>query len=265
MKNYVKLRFYKNQMNFLVKLKNFQNNNSSNKNILAFSLIELSIVLIIIGLLVAGVTGGASLIQSAKTRSLMNEIQNYKQGVTSYFAAKGRLPGDPTNSGEIGDLSLNDYKYDFGSDSGYGQGVYADNAPLFDLNKEGILDFDIDNKNSTLGKRSNVIKNTFYKFAYLNDANDSGISIHNYHKNLNSNVLDLNSKYDSFIPAKIAFAVDQKMDDGIYDTGNIRGNCATLIEIQDGYGINDAGGDSYKDAIDSKNGGCDEMNFKLDL
>ena len=44
----------------------------------AFSLIELSIVLIIIGLLVAGVTGGASLIQSAKTRALINEINNYK-------------------------------------------------------------------------------------------------------------------------------------------------------------------------------------------
>ena len=34
--------------------------NYQNNNIIAFSLIELSIVLIIIGLLVAGVTGGAS-------------------------------------------------------------------------------------------------------------------------------------------------------------------------------------------------------------
>ena len=38
------------------------NNNNNNDNNKAFSLIELSIVLIIIGLLVAGITGGQSLI-----------------------------------------------------------------------------------------------------------------------------------------------------------------------------------------------------------
>ena len=47
---------------------------SSNK---AFSLIELSIVLIIIGLLVAGITGGQSLIESAKIKNLANEIDGW--------------------------------------------------------------------------------------------------------------------------------------------------------------------------------------------
>lgn len=42
----------------------------SNNVILGFSLIELSIVLIIIGLLVSGITGSASLIESAKKELL---------------------------------------------------------------------------------------------------------------------------------------------------------------------------------------------------
>ena len=57
-----------------------------------FSLIELSIVLIIMGLLVAGVTGGASLIKSAELRSLMTELRNYQTGVNAYYTSTGYLP-----------------------------------------------------------------------------------------------------------------------------------------------------------------------------
>ncbi len=65
------LAFYK-QFNKVVNLNNTFNYTNQNfiksqiNNLFAFSLIELSIVLIIIGLLVAGITGGAILIESAK-------------------------------------------------------------------------------------------------------------------------------------------------------------------------------------------------------
>ena len=54
-------------------------------NILAFSLIELSIVLIIIGLLVAGITGGASLIESAKVKAFYNSLSQYKQALYTFL------------------------------------------------------------------------------------------------------------------------------------------------------------------------------------
>ncbi len=60
----------------------------------AFSLIELSIVLIIIGLLIAGVTGGASLIKSSELRAAMGEARGYAVAVNGFYAQFNALPGD---------------------------------------------------------------------------------------------------------------------------------------------------------------------------
>lgn len=60
----------------------------------AFSLIELSIVLIIIGLLIAGVTGGASLIRSSELRSAMGEARGYAVAVNGFYSQYNALPGD---------------------------------------------------------------------------------------------------------------------------------------------------------------------------
>jgi len=66
----------------------------------AFSLIELSIVLIIIGLLIAGVTGGASLIKSSQLRSVMGEARGYAVAVNAFNSQFNGIPGDfPTAIG----------------------------------------------------------------------------------------------------------------------------------------------------------------------
>jgi hypothetical protein len=68
----------------------------------AFSLIELSIVLIIMGLLVAGITGGASLVETAKLTSVKREIDDHVRDVLVFYGRVGRLPGDLDNTGRIG-------------------------------------------------------------------------------------------------------------------------------------------------------------------
>ncbi|MFT6106618.1 MAG: prepilin-type N-terminal cleavage/methylation domain-containing protein [Rickettsiales bacterium] len=60
----------------------------------AFSLIELAIVLIIIGLLIAGVTGGSALIKNAQLRSVMTEARGYQTAVNGFFERFEALPGD---------------------------------------------------------------------------------------------------------------------------------------------------------------------------
>ena len=77
-------------------------NFSSKKS--AFSLIELSIVLIIIGLLIAGITGGASLIKSSELRSIMGEARGYAVSVNSFFTQYDQYPGDA--SVNVGNNSL---------------------------------------------------------------------------------------------------------------------------------------------------------------
>jgi hypothetical protein len=57
-------------------------------------LIELSIVLIIIGLLVAGVTGGSSLIKSAQLRGVMSEARGWNVATNAFIAQYDELPGD---------------------------------------------------------------------------------------------------------------------------------------------------------------------------
>jgi prepilin-type N-terminal cleavage/methylation domain-containing protein len=60
----------------------------------AFTLVELSIVLVIIGLLIAGVTVGNSLMGQAKLRALVNELNSYNNTINNFRLRYNALPGD---------------------------------------------------------------------------------------------------------------------------------------------------------------------------
>jgi len=63
-----------------------------------FSLVELSIVLVILGLLTGGILGGQSLIRAAELRSLTSDMQRYSAAVNSFRDKYFGLPGDITNA-----------------------------------------------------------------------------------------------------------------------------------------------------------------------
>lgn len=63
-----------------------------------FSLVELSIVLVILGLLTGGILAGQSLIRAAELRSVTTSIQNYAAAINSFRDKYFQLPGDITNA-----------------------------------------------------------------------------------------------------------------------------------------------------------------------
>ena len=65
-----------------------------------FTLLELSIVLVIIGLIIGGITVGADMIRSAELNSVVSDFQKYKTSVNTYKLKYNALPGDHKNAGK---------------------------------------------------------------------------------------------------------------------------------------------------------------------
>lgn len=63
-----------------------------------FTLIELSIVLVIVGLLIGGVLSGRTLLRASELRSLTNDYQKYSSAVVQFRDKYNALPGDMPNA-----------------------------------------------------------------------------------------------------------------------------------------------------------------------
>ena len=207
----------------------------------AFSLIELSIVLIIIGLLVAGITGGQSLIESAKIRGFANEINSYRQAYNSFVALNNKIPGDRNGSGKIGLYSGQTYNNrSFPAPYNVNNNEYkipnALSAPFVDLYLAKIIDFKPKETNSaaynnieSLGLPSSKYIKAVYYFEYGYAANNSEATNKQNCKYMISpgNKITANATKNSINP-KYLKNYDEKYDDGIYNDGIIRGNCDSI-------------------------------------
>lgn len=63
-----------------------------------FSLVELSIVLVILGLLTGGILGGQSLIRAAELRSVATDVSKYRSASYAFRDKYFGLPGDFTRA-----------------------------------------------------------------------------------------------------------------------------------------------------------------------
>ena len=69
-----------------------------NNKLSGFTLIELSIVLVIIGLIVGGILVGQDLIKAAEIRSTVGQIEKYNSAVNTFRTKYNGIPGDITST-----------------------------------------------------------------------------------------------------------------------------------------------------------------------
>ena len=218
-----------------------------NNNNKAFSLIELSIVLIIIGLLVAGIVGGQSLIENAKIYSFTSQFYDWKKNINTFYSIKGRLPGDPNNLGYIGKKYIYNFsQYDAQSYilSDFTSMPYNNNpistsvsiCVAFWLDLYLVLGKDafkpIDISGCTPEKSVPVIFNNDMAIREPKTMifPDNKGNWRPFYKSMNGLYFSFagiqKGNIDkSHIKPKIFYKIDKKIDDGIYDSGIMRSFC----------------------------------------
>jgi prepilin-type N-terminal cleavage/methylation domain-containing protein len=66
-----------------------------------FSLLEISIVMVILALLTGGIVAGSSLVRSAEVRSILEDYQVYESALQTFREYYQSLPGDLSNAAEL--------------------------------------------------------------------------------------------------------------------------------------------------------------------
>jgi prepilin-type N-terminal cleavage/methylation domain-containing protein len=205
-------------------------NYSSKKS--AFSLIELSIVLIIIGLLIAGITGGASLIKSSELRSVIGEARGYAVAVNAFFTQYDALPGDFSTSISAGDVVGNqNARIEYATNS---EGTEA----WRDLKTAGAIDsiLTITNANTAQAPSVNIPASKTKSNGWAFDSNNTDFK--NYviitgaiaaSADANNSLINGAFKSTGALLPTDALSIDAKTDDGKPNTGKVLGVLSTCF------------------------------------
>jgi prepilin-type N-terminal cleavage/methylation domain-containing protein len=201
-----------------------------------FTLIEAAVVLLILGVLVAGVLRGQELLTAARVRGVIQEQEGLR---TAYFGFQDRyqaLPGDyPNATATLAGVSL---ACGVAGSPGNGNG----NRQVQAIDGEHILLWDHLSKANFLSARytcegnntvnpNTVPRNRYGQFVQLlYDANYAGIARIRH-----------NLKTGNDIPSDVLAEVDRKIDDGNALTGTFRGSTYTTGAATDAACWNAAG------------------------
>ena len=182
----------------------------------AFTLVELAIVLVIIGLIIGGVLTAQQITQNARITSAIQGIKSVQAAAQSYNQNYGVLPGDD-------DLATGRFKGKGVLDNGNHDGTLntsnaKDEGQFFwsHVRAAGLVKGDPAQKTPLGNPFGGVF--TVHNGAFSPDAFAG------------TNVVCLDH-----VPGAAAQAVDQQLDDGLADKGNIVGGAAVAGAIATSY------------------------------
>jgi prepilin-type N-terminal cleavage/methylation domain-containing protein len=160
-----------------------------------FTLVEIAIVLVIIGLLLGGVLKGQELIKSAKVKSQIQQIDGITAAINTYQDKYGYLPGDdPDATTHTGDSNLTN-----GNGNGVYSGTEGDQYVWEHMSAAGLL--------------------SGYKAA----SNGRFLNKYGLQTYVRSNAAGLaGTVVCTNVPNSIAKQIDEKLDDGNGATGTVR-------------------------------------------
>jgi len=158
-----------------------------------FTLVEIAIVLVIIGLLLGGVLKGQSLIDSAKVKNVVQQIQSLQAAVNAYQDRYRALPGDDI-------MATTHVPGATGNGNGDGQITEYQLAPQH-LALAGLI---TGSYNGTTEFMTSAQGGAVYIYNdMVGGRAGNGIRVDN-------------------LPDTYAEEIDAKLDDGKYDSGNVR-------------------------------------------
>ena len=170
-----------------------------------FTLVEIAIVLVIIGLLLGGVLKGQEMITQAKIKNVSNDLNGVTAAVYSYQDRYKRLPGDDPGANRWALITVPNTTGNNALEGTYNSTTTTDESRLFwaELRLAGFV-----------SGATDTIAN-----ASVQPINAAGgiTGVQNGGLGLVGLVICTGS-----LPAKIAQAIDTQFDDGIATTGSVR-------------------------------------------
>lgn len=182
------------------------------RNEAGFTLVELAIVLVIVGLLLGGIIKGQEMINNAKIKRTYNTQKEIAAAIYSYFDRYGVLPGDDSRAA----TRWTNPAVTSGNGNGMIANGAASTAPNFTCSATSTEQCDL-----WAGLRqANLISGS----GFSNPTHPFGgaIAVSYYNAPLPTAKLQ-NWIVMQNVPAEAAKSMDQQFDDGSAATGGIRG------------------------------------------